>query len=129
MSFAGSPMPFIGTTEERRQHMAKQEIKKRTANLVSICQWRYWLKTEIEIAWPNGWTPQDLLGNSSQTSDPNEWYREWLEDNVGRQGWAWDWRASRTHTGSGDDWFDFKDTLRIKFRDDKAATAFALRYS
>lgn len=108
--------------------MAKQEIKKRTANLVSVCQWRYWLRTEVEVAWPNGWTPQDHLGNSAQSADPNTWYREWLEANVGRQGWSWDWRIGRTHTDE-QGWFEFKDTLKIKFRDAKSATAFALKFA
>jgi hypothetical protein len=24
-------------------------------------------------------------------ADPNEHYRPWLEENVGKQGWDWDW--------------------------------------
>lgn len=121
-------MPFLGSKEEYQIHMAKQEIKKRTANLVSICQWRYWLRTEVEVAWPSGWTPQDHLGNSALTADPNKWYREWLETNVGRQGWAWDWRIGKIN------WPDksivgIKDTLKIKFRDPKMATMFILKWS
>ena len=130
MSFAGAEnlLLFTGSKEEYAIHMAKQEIKKRTANLVSVCQWRYWLRTEVEVAWPNGWTPQDHLGNSAQSADPNEWYREWLEANVGQQGWSWDWRIGRTHADE-QGWFEFKDTLKIKFRDAKSATAFALRWA
>jgi hypothetical protein len=130
VSFVGAEnlLLFTGSKEEYAIHMAKQEIKKRTANLVSVCQWRFWLRTEVEVKWPSGWTPQDHLGNSTQTADPNEWYREWLETNVGCQGWAWDWRIGKI------DWPDksivgMKDTLRIKFRDAKSATAFALRWA
>ena len=120
MSFAGVPRPpFVRNQEEYQKFMAKQEIKKRTANLVSVCQWRYWLRTEITVVWPRGWTPQDHLGNSANSSDPNEWYREWLETNVGRQGWAWDWRIGN----------DGGDSLRIKFRKPIDATMFALKWS
>ena len=122
MSFAGVPMPFLGSKEEYQILMAKQEIKKRTANLVSVCRWRYWLRTEIMVDWPSGWTPQDHLGNSAQSADPNEWYREWLEANVGRQGWSWDWRSEMLHP-------EVRDMLIIKFRNPKDATAFALRWA
>ena len=122
MSFYGAPMPFLGTKEEYATLMAKQEIKKRTANLISICQWQYWLRTEIVVNWPHGWTPQDHLGNSALSSDPNEWYREWLETNVGRQGWSWDWRSTMLHP-------EVHDALVIKFRRAEDATMFALKWS
>lgn len=125
MSFAPFMFPFMGSKEERQQLMAKQEIKKRTANLISVCQWKYWLRTEVSVLWPKGWTPQDHLGCSAESSDPNVWYREWLETNVGSQGWAWDWRIGPT------DWVSDevgRDTIRIKFRNPKAATAFALKW-
>ena len=127
MSFAGAPWPpFVGSKEEYKKFMARQEIKRRTANLVSNLQWRYWLQTEVSVLWPRGWTPQDHLGNSSLTSDPNEWYREWLETNVGRQGWAWDWRIGPIVEVSDE---VGRDTIRIKFRKAEAATMFALRWS
>jgi hypothetical protein len=123
MSFAGiPPMPFIGTKEEYEKYMARQEIVKRTANLVKILQWRYWLKTEVVVDWPQGWTPQDHLGNSSNSSDPNEWYREWLETNVGSQGWTWDWRSEMLHP-------EVRDVLIVKFRKATDATAFALKWA
>lgn len=121
MSLIGYPR-FAPTKEELQLYMAKQEIKKRTANLVSVCQWRYWLRTEIVVDWPSGWTPQDHLGNNAQSADPNEWYREWLEANVGKQGWAWDWRSERLHP-------EVRDMLIIKFRKPESATMFALKYS
>ena len=129
MSFAGMPMPFIGTKEEYEKHMAKQEIVKHTANLISMCQWRYWLRTEVEVKWPSGWTPQDHLGNSAETSDPNEWYRAWLEANVGRQGWAWDWRIGKVYVHDNNPLVDVRDTLKIKFRKPQDATAFALMFA
>jgi hypothetical protein len=125
MSFAGMPMPFIGTKEEYQKYMARQEIKKRTANLISVCQWRYWLRTEVVVNWPQGWTPQDHLGNSSNSSDPNVWYRAWLETNVGPQGWTWDWRIKNDMSY----YSDSVDQLIIKFRKPVDATAFALKWA
>ena len=101
--------------------MAKQEIVKRTVNILRILQWRYWLRTEIIVDWPNGWTPQDHLGNSALSSDPNEWYREWLERNVGRQGWTWDWRVTMLHP-------EVRDMLVIKFRRERDAILFTLKH-
>ena len=123
MPFTGAHlMPFIGTKEEYEKLMAKQEIVKRTANLVKIAQWRYWLRTEIIVDWPRGWSKIDHLGNQVESSDPNTWYRDWLETNVGRQGWAWDWRVSMVHP-------EVRDVLKIKFRRPQDATAFALMFA
>lgn len=48
----------------------------------------------VTVPWPRGWTEMDHLGNQMESSDPNDHYRPWLEANVGRQGWDWDWRLS-----------------------------------
>jgi hypothetical protein len=129
MSFSGIPMPFIGTKEEYQKHMARQEIKKRTANLISVCQWRYWLRTEVVVNWPQGWTPQDHLGNSAESADPNVWYRAWLETNVGPQGWAWDWRINKVYVPDNNPLIEVRDSLKIKFRKAADATAFALKWA
>lgn len=47
----------------------------------------------IKLAWPNGWTEPDDLGNSTRSSDPNAHYRPYLEQNLGTQGHDWDWYA------------------------------------
>ena len=99
---------------------AKIKIRSEVSQWWHAVLWRVWLRTQITIAWPRGWTPQDHLGNSAESSDPNEWYREWLEQHVGRQGWAWDWRIGEyTYEGT-------RDTLLVKFRDPKKASWFAL---
>lgn len=122
MSFAGAEK-ILEMLQDPEGFMAKQEIVKRTANIFRTWQWRWWLKKEISIKWPHGWTPQDHLGNSSQTSDPNEWYRAWLEQYVGRQGWDWDWRVG-DRIFEGDNW----GALKIKFRRESDAVLFTLKY-
>ena len=69
----------------------------------------------IEVPWPLGWTDPDHLGNSYQSADPNDHYRPWMETNVGRQCWDWDWDLKIGSQG---------DTrLMIKFRKGKEALA------
>ncbi len=62
--------------------------------------------TTVEVPWPRGWTSTDHLGNQVHSADPNDHYRPYLEEHVGKQGWDWDWRlGSFEH-----------DSLRIKIR-------------
>jgi hypothetical protein len=91
------------------------------ANLISILQWRYWLRTEVSVRWPQGWSHPDHLGNQAESSDPNSHYRWWLESYVGRQGWSWDWRIGPTQN-------DNRDVVIIKFRRPQDATMFAISF-
>lgn len=53
--------------------------------------WKFMTGATVDVKWPN---PNDLLsinGFTFDTSDPNEIYRPWLEENVGKQGRDWDW--------------------------------------
>ena len=99
--------------------MAMREVREHSGGIFPSLLWKFWLRQEVEIPWPHGWTPQDHLGNSALTADPNEWYREWLEKHVGRQNWTWDWDIGST----GDPY-----TLVLKFRNPKHATLFTLTW-
>jgi hypothetical protein len=116
-----------------KEDMAKEEMIKRTANLFRIWQWRR-LKTQIVVKWPRGWAVlhDDGQGGkvSTQSSDPNDFWREWLETNAGKQGWGWDWRykvGSSVVTMGYED--QYNDKVEIRFRDPNMATMFALKYS
>lgn len=56
--------------------------------------WALMPSNVVTVAWPQGWTETDHLGNQFLSSDPNDHWRPWLEKNVGRQYWSWDWRIS-----------------------------------
>ena len=56
--------------------------------------------------WHNGW------------GDPNDYYRKWLEDNVGKQGSEWQW----------DIWHNNADIVRIEFSKEEDAILFELRW-
>jgi hypothetical protein len=99
--------------------------------------WLFWHlvpTVEITLKWPVGeivvrpgqpgwdWT----MGATQQlifSSDPNDHYRPWLEEHVGRQGWAWDWELS-THDV-------LNNRLTLKVRRDKAkyASMAAMRWT
>ena len=113
--------------------MAQWEIKTRLGPLEGLW-WRFMPGTEIEVPWPSGnivvndqdsrWC--DIGGavwvDLGYSADPNDHYRYWLEEHVGRQGWDWDWRIGQVKpTG---------DTLVIKIRRGKEeyATIAALNW-
>ena len=52
------------------------------------------------------------------TSEPNQYYRPWLEANVGKQGTDWEWDLSKTNL----------DTLEIYFAKKEQATLFELKW-
>ena len=65
-------------------------------NIKDALWWRFMPGETISVAWPNGpiikehmdqyRTDEQLL-----SADPNDHYRPWLEKNVGKQGWDWNW--------------------------------------
>ena len=82
---------------------------------------------EIKVKWPVGWTePIPSAGGGfiqTESSDPNDHYRPWMERNVGRQTWDWDWELRDNDINN--------NTLTIKFRRSKSqwATMAALKWS
>jgi len=86
--------------------------------------WHLMPGKSISLPWPNGWTEPDHLGNQFLSADPNDHWRPWLEANVGRQGWDWDWRLDGRSPG-------YHGNLEIRFRRGRqeAMMAFALRWA
>lgn len=103
--------------------------------LINLLWWKFMPGSTIKVKWPTGniivdhndsrW--QDMGGavwvDLGFSSDPNDHYRPWMEKNVGRQGWDWDWSM-----------FDedvVNSYLTIKFRKGKEAHAIhaALRWA
>lgn len=112
----------------------KFEIVVRTLNPFKNAVWKWRLKTSIVLKWPYGWIVmykpierKDVRVGSSASTD---WYRNWLEENAGKQGWDWDWRVKEIDmTASHERILNIVDMLEIKFKDDKVATMFALKYN
>lgn len=90
--------------------------------------WRFVPGVVINVKWPRGEIvagpgPNDPRwrdwGGAAyvrfESADPNDHYRPWLEKNVGRQGWDWNWGLA------GDD--IAKGHLTIKIRQSKSEYA------
>lgn len=81
--------------------------------------WHLFPTTEFRAKWPVGEvavTPE--IGATQQlimSADPNDHYRPWMEANIGKQGWDWDWKIT------GNDVAD--NCLTIRVRQDKAKYA------
>ena len=76
------------------------------------------LPTDDGFDWAVGTTPQEIF-----SADPNHHYRPWMESNVGRQGWDWNWRLIDNDIA--------ENVLSIKFRRGKEswASIVALRWA
>lgn len=129
---------LLSRTNKRLAHelktiMAKEEIVKRTLNPLKTLWWKCMPGTTINVEWPTGWTEADHLGNQTFSADPNDHFRPWLEKNVGKQGWDWDWRLGPITGAQGRPGGPIVlagDYLAIKFRKGKTkyATMFAMRW-
>lgn len=104
-------------------------------NLRQKLWWRFMPGTVINVRWPRGnivvdhndprWC--DLGGavwvDLGFSADPNDHYRPWMEQHVGRQGWDWDWgMADRDAT-------DNRLTIKIRQRYAEYATIAAMRWA
>jgi len=78
---------------ERQEDMAKWEIHKRAGNLLEAAWWRWMPGVTISVKWPHGPVEKsgDWAASLTESADPNDHYRPWLEKNVGKQGWDWQW--------------------------------------
>ncbi len=81
----------------------------------------------VKVKWPAGWVVLHESTDGSRVSvdsaDPNDHYRPWMEANVGRQGWDWDWTMMDNDVT--------ENRLTIKFRRAKREWAIvaALKWS
>lgn len=89
--------------------------------------WRFVPGVVISVRWPRGWAVLEEHPDGSKTSvnsaDPNDHYRPWLEQHVGRQGWDWNWGM-----GNRDATLD-RLTIKIRQRHAKYATIASMRWS
>ena len=96
----------------------------RGLNIKEKLWWYFMPGAVINVRWPTGMIvagpgPEDPLwfdlGGAAyitfESSDPNDHYRPWMEKNVGKQGWDWNWGLAGTDTT--------ENKLTIKFRKSK----------
>ena len=96
-------------------------------NLYDKLWWRFMPGVVINVKWPKGWVvlheAPDGSCVSTESADPNDHYRPWMEQHVGRQGWDWNWGMS------GNDASKNRLTIKIRQKHAKCATIAALRWS
>jgi len=95
--------------------------------------WRFMPGTVIKVAWPTGTIigvsdPRyyDRTGSAYipySSADPNDHYRPWLEENVGKQSWDWNWGFT------GNDVTENKLTIKIRKGREKYATLATILWS
>jgi len=103
--------------------MIPTNVKQLWYSWTNSIWWRFVPGVEVKVKWPVGWTRPDDHGVSTNSADPNDHYRPWMEKHVGRQNidWQWDLRDN-----------DCADnTLTIKIRTGKKdqASIIALMWS
>ena len=88
----------------------------------------------INVAWPKGQIrvgPCHRLGWNGigdyfeyvDSADPNDFYRPWLEEHVGKQGWDWNWGMANTDATNN------RLTIKIRRKHAQWATMAALLWS
>ena len=90
--------------------------------------WRFMPGAVINVQWPNGPIVKEFIDQYKTdeqwlSADPNDHYRPWLEEHVGKQGWDWNWGVGRTDVSLN------RLTIKIRRKHEKYATIAALRWS
>jgi hypothetical protein len=103
-------------------------------NLKDKLWWRFMPGVVINVKWPKGQIrvgPSHRLGWNGigdyfeyvESADPNDFYRPWLEEHVGKQGWDWNWGMGNNDAAEN------RLTIKIRRKHEKYATMAALRWS
>ncbi len=118
--------------------MSKLEIKKLFEfrkgrylpcglNIKEQLWWRFMPGVVINVRWPKGWVvlheSSDGSRVSADSADPNDHYRPWMEQHVGRQGWDWNWGMA------GSDVSDNRLTIKIRRKHQDCAILAKLQWS
>ena len=97
-------------------------------NIKDKLWWRFVPGVVINVRWPReGWVVLDEDGTGGQTStlsaDPNDHYRPWMEQHIGKQGQDWNWGIANM------DATENRLTIKIRQKYAKYATIAAIHWS
>ena len=123
------------TAREFAIYNAQVNMMKSVNDIKTKLWWKFMRHTDVVVKWPVGWAilHDDGKGGitSTESADPNDHYRPWLEANVGKQCWDWNWEPGPVAAVS-DDGSDLGcDTVRIALRKKQAhfASIIALKWA
>ena len=119
---------------ERQQTVAQWEIHNRVGNLRDAAWWRWMPGVTFTVKWPVGkifildetdsrWSGLGPAQEAIESADPNDHYRPFLEENLGRQRWDWDWRLCDDNVAEN------RLTIKVRNKHAKYATIAGLRWS
>ena len=102
-------------------------------NIIEKLWWRFVPGITVKVKWPTGFIVVDHndsrwidLGGAVlvklESADPNDFYRPWLEQNIGKQKWDWDWGFV------GNDVSDNCLTIKVRSKHAKYATIIAMMW-
>ena len=107
-------------------HYANYGVKV-SMGILNKIWWHLMPGVTVKVKWPKGWVVLHDSPEGSQVSvdsaDPNDHYRPWMEKNVGRQGWDWDWCMR------DNDITENRLTVKVRQRYANYATIIAMRWS
>lgn len=103
-------------------------------NIADKLWWRFVPGVVINVAWPkgpikvgpshrDGWSGYGPEFEYVDSADPNDHYRPWMEQHVGRQGWDWNWGMANRDAS------DNRLTIKIRQKYAKYATIAAIQWS
>ena len=112
------PNPTNYSLKDWKIRMAMWEINKHADSLSEWLFWKYGKGPTVTVKWPVGpvRVPNgDNAGVLTESADPNDHYRPWLEKNVGKQNRDWIWGMRDNNAA--------ENRLTIKFSRAKAKWA------
>lgn len=107
---------------------------KKIGDLVERIWWYFTPYMEISVRWPSGYIEVDHndprwcdLGGAVwvklESADPNDFYRPYMEEWIGRQGWDWAWYMGNTDAAEN------RLTIRMREKHAVFATHIAMMWS
>jgi len=115
------------TSEDYQKVRVSFEMREKSSRFTSQLWWKFMPGIEVILPWSVGEVrfrqEESGIWDSLRSADPNDHYRPWLEENVGKQGWDWDWKVHGDYTAGS-------SQLLLKIRRSKApfATMAALKW-
>lgn len=96
-------------------------------NIKEQLWWRFMPGVVINVKWPSGEIrirqEKSDTWDYIRSADPNDHYRPWMEANIGRQGWDWDWGMANTDVS------DNRLTIKIRQKYAEYATIAVMKWS
>lgn len=89
-------------TDDLMYLRCKYNPKNMIHSLISWVWWKLQTGAVVTVPWPEGWgrwpnskSAVMVHEQGAYSADPNDHYRPWLEEHIGKQGRDWEWEIAR----------------------------------